>query len=122
VIPGAPPDLRNPPPGCRFAPRCSFAMDVCREVVPPEVRFADGVRVACHLFPTPDTVSLVEAAGPTAPLIVGRAADGAHEAAPGIPEVPIAAAAAAELATRAAAETASGADDDVPAAADEAGS
>ena len=102
VIPGAPPDLRNPPPGCRFAPRCSFAMDVCREVVPPEVRFADGVRVACHLFPTPDTVSLVEAAGPTAPLIVGRAADGAHEAAPGIPDVPIAAAEAAELATRAA--------------------
>jgi oligopeptide/dipeptide ABC transporter ATP-binding protein len=103
VIPGAPPDLRNPPPGCRFAPRCSFAMDVCREVVPPEVRFADGVRVACHLFPTPDTVSLVEAAGPTAPLIVGPAADGAHEAAPGIPEVPIAASEAARLATRAAA-------------------
>ena len=46
------PDLRNPPPGCRFAPRCSFAMDVCREVVPPEVTFADGVRVACHLYPT----------------------------------------------------------------------
>jgi hypothetical protein len=26
-------------------------MDVCREVVPPEVTFADGVRVACHLYP-----------------------------------------------------------------------
>ncbi len=36
VIPGSPPDLRNPPPGCRFAPRCSFAMAVCSEVVPPE--------------------------------------------------------------------------------------
>jgi len=88
VIPGAPPDLRNPPPGCRFAPRCSFAMDVCREVVPPEVRFSDGVRVACHLFPTPDTAPLVVASGPTAPLTVGRRADGAHEAAPGIPDVP----------------------------------
>jgi oligopeptide/dipeptide ABC transporter ATP-binding protein len=54
VIPGQPPDLRNPPPGCRFAPRCSFAMDVCTQVVPPEVRFRDGVRVACHLYPTPD--------------------------------------------------------------------
>jgi oligopeptide/dipeptide ABC transporter ATP-binding protein len=86
VIPGAPPDLRTPPPGCRFAPRCSFAMDVCREVVPPEVRFSDGVRVACHLFPTPDTAPLVEASGPSAPLVVGRAADGAHEAAPGIPD------------------------------------
>jgi hypothetical protein len=61
-------------------------MDVCREVVPPEVRFSDGVRVACHLFPTPDTAPLVEASGPSAPLVVGRAADGAHEAAPGIPD------------------------------------
>ena len=49
VIPGSPPDLRNPPPGCRFAPRCSFAMDVCTEVVPPETTFGD-VRVACHLL------------------------------------------------------------------------
>lgn len=55
VIPGAPPDLRQPPPGCRFAPRCEFAMDVCREVVPPEVTMDDGVRVACHLFPAPDS-------------------------------------------------------------------
>jgi hypothetical protein len=29
-------------------------MDVCREVVPPEVLFNDGVRVACHLYPTAD--------------------------------------------------------------------
>ena len=50
VIPGSPPDLRNPPPGCRFAPRCTFAMDMCTEVVPPEVTFG-GVRVACHLYP-----------------------------------------------------------------------
>ena len=51
VIPGSPPDLRDPPPGCRFAPRCAFAMDVCRVEVPAEVTFADGVRVACHLYP-----------------------------------------------------------------------
>ncbi len=50
VIPGSPPDLRMPPPGCRFAPRCTMAMAVCTEVVPPEVTF-DGVRVACHLYP-----------------------------------------------------------------------
>ena len=49
TIPGSPPDLRNPPAGCRFNPRCSFAMDVCREVEPPEVVYPDGVRVACHL-------------------------------------------------------------------------
>jgi peptide/nickel transport system ATP-binding protein len=29
-IPGLPPDLTNPPPGCRFAPRCHFADDTCR--------------------------------------------------------------------------------------------
>ncbi len=55
VIPGMPPDLRHPPPGCRFAPRCSHAMPVCTEVVPPEVTFADGVRVACHLYPGSDS-------------------------------------------------------------------
>jgi peptide/nickel transport system ATP-binding protein len=33
-IPGSPPDLRTPPPGCPFHPRCGFAMDVCRAEVP----------------------------------------------------------------------------------------
>ena len=66
VIPGQPPDLLTPPPGCRFAPRCEFAMQVCTEVVPPEVRFSDGVRVACHLFPTSDIES-VSAPRPSAP-------------------------------------------------------
>ncbi len=51
TIPGSPPDLRYPPPGCRFAPRCPVAMDICRIEVPSEVRFADGVRVACHHYP-----------------------------------------------------------------------
>jgi oligopeptide/dipeptide ABC transporter ATP-binding protein len=58
VIPGQPPDLLAPPPGCRFAPRCEFAMPVCTEVVPPEVRFSDGVRVACHLYPTSDVTDV----------------------------------------------------------------
>ncbi len=51
TIPGSPPDLRTPPPGCRFAPRCPAAMDVCQTDVPQEIRFDDGVRVACHLYP-----------------------------------------------------------------------
>jgi len=51
VIPGQPPDLRNPPPACRFAPRCPMVRDVCREVLPPEVILPDGIRVACHLWP-----------------------------------------------------------------------
>jgi peptide/nickel transport system ATP-binding protein len=35
-IPGAPPDLVNPPQGCRFAPRCRYANDRCRSE-PPEL-------------------------------------------------------------------------------------
>jgi oligopeptide/dipeptide ABC transporter ATP-binding protein len=67
VIPGSPPDLRDPPPGCRFAPRCALAMAVCTEVVPPESMF-EGVRVACHLYPegsdgTPVTTPTTEAIG-----------------------------------------------------------
>jgi oligopeptide/dipeptide ABC transporter ATP-binding protein len=31
-IPGSPPDLRNPPPGCPFAPRCTHALPSCSEV------------------------------------------------------------------------------------------
>jgi oligopeptide/dipeptide ABC transporter ATP-binding protein len=72
VIPGSPPDLRDPPPGCRFAPRCSFAMAVCTEVVPPETTF-DGVRVACHLYPDGSDGVPVTTPGPTA---IGAAAEG----------------------------------------------
>jgi oligopeptide/dipeptide ABC transporter ATP-binding protein len=63
VIPGSPPDLRTPPPGCRFAPRCAQAMPQCTVEVPPEVRFSDGVRVACHLFPPGSPGSLSADAG-----------------------------------------------------------
>jgi peptide/nickel transport system ATP-binding protein len=35
VIPGRPPDLLNPPVGCRFSPRCPFAQDRCLEEEPP---------------------------------------------------------------------------------------
>jgi peptide/nickel transport system ATP-binding protein len=36
-IPGAPPDLRDPPTGCRFHPRCRYAMEVCTREEPPHV-------------------------------------------------------------------------------------
>ena len=35
VIPGRPPDLVSPPKGCRFAPRCTYVQDRCREEEPP---------------------------------------------------------------------------------------
>ena len=47
-IAGTPPSLVNPPPGCRFAPRCPHVMDVCRCNHPELV--ATGTRaVRCHL-------------------------------------------------------------------------
>jgi len=48
-IPGFPPDLRNPPPGCRFAPRCPYRMEVCGRVEPRLVRVDDRL-VACHMY------------------------------------------------------------------------
>lgn len=46
---GAPPNLANPPSGCRFHPRCPLAMDICRTESPAMVMPADRHRVACHL-------------------------------------------------------------------------
>jgi peptide/nickel transport system ATP-binding protein len=47
ALAGAPPNLAEPPPGCRFHPRCPLAMDVCREQTPALVDVAPGHRVAC---------------------------------------------------------------------------
>jgi peptide/nickel transport system ATP-binding protein len=35
TIPGLPPDLTDPPTGCRFAARCTYATEKCREAEPP---------------------------------------------------------------------------------------
>lgn len=47
-IAGAPPDLADPPNGCRFAARCPFAIDLCRSVSPELTVMAPGHAVACH--------------------------------------------------------------------------
>lgn len=50
ALPGAPPSLANPPTGCRFHPRCKFAMDKCRQME-PGLREADpGHKVSCFLY------------------------------------------------------------------------
>jgi len=48
-IPGVPPDLINPPKGCRFHPRCKYAMDVCKKENPKFKEISKGHFVACHL-------------------------------------------------------------------------
>lgn len=50
-LPGTPPDLRNPPPGCKFAPRCPVVMDRCHNE-DPELLEIDGVQVACLRHPS----------------------------------------------------------------------
>ena len=47
-IAGAPPDLVDPPTGCRFAARCPFAADRCRIEEPQLREAAPGQLVACH--------------------------------------------------------------------------
>lgn len=51
MIPGRPPDLVDPPAGCRFAPRCAYARDLCRREEPPLVPAESPDHTfACH-FP-----------------------------------------------------------------------
>ncbi|MFB6469868.1 MAG: ABC transporter ATP-binding protein [Vulcanisaeta sp. AZ3] len=50
VAPGEPPNLINPPPGCRFHPRCPYAMDICKKEEPPIVEARRGVYVKCWLY------------------------------------------------------------------------
>jgi peptide/nickel transport system ATP-binding protein len=48
-IPGAPPNLLHPPPGCRFYPRCPLVTPQCAEIEPHLHEVTDGHLVACRL-------------------------------------------------------------------------
>lgn len=50
VLAGSPPNLLNPPTGCRFHPRCPRAMDICKRVSPPLIEVNRNHLVACHLY------------------------------------------------------------------------
>jgi peptide/nickel transport system ATP-binding protein len=49
AIAGVVPSLLDPPPGCRFAPRCKFASNACLEAVPQLRQIEPGHKVACVL-------------------------------------------------------------------------
>jgi len=49
-IPGQPPDLLNPPSGCRFHPRCPYAMEVCKEKSPELYEIDKDHFAACYLI------------------------------------------------------------------------
>ncbi len=50
-IPGNPPDLLDPPKGCRFNPRCPYVMDICKRVEPKLEEHEEKEHlVSCHLY------------------------------------------------------------------------
>jgi peptide/nickel transport system ATP-binding protein len=49
AIPGTVPSLLEPPPGCRFAARCKYVMDICTQAMPPLKEVAPGHFVRCVL-------------------------------------------------------------------------
>ncbi|HEU5302745.1 MAG TPA: ABC transporter ATP-binding protein [Acidimicrobiia bacterium] len=61
TIPGRPPDLVNPPPGCKFAPRCAYVQDRCIEEEPPLKDAGNGHQYRCW-FPvgTPEGTEALE--------------------------------------------------------------
>jgi oligopeptide/dipeptide ABC transporter ATP-binding protein len=59
VLEGEPPSPVEPPPGCRFHPRCPRATEICKRVEPPLTEYANGHLAACHhpLNVTPEEVT-----------------------------------------------------------------
>jgi oligopeptide/dipeptide ABC transporter ATP-binding protein len=51
AIPGAPPDPADPPPGCRFHPRCHLAREVCAYAEMRLRPLGDGHESACLFAP-----------------------------------------------------------------------
>jgi peptide/nickel transport system ATP-binding protein len=55
-IPGSVPNLITPPSGCRFHPRCPYAMPICKEERPPLTLEGERHTVACYLYKGPVAV------------------------------------------------------------------
>ncbi|MER7842524.1 ABC transporter ATP-binding protein [Kitasatospora sp. NPDC096077] len=83
-IPGLPPDLTAPPPGCRFASRCRYATELCHTQEPPLAGESPDHRYACH-FPV-DGAGSGTAGHPVAVALLKDAAEPAvADAAPAEP-------------------------------------
>ena len=81
TLEGEPPSPIDPPPACRFHPRCPYATEICRTVEPPLAEYANGHLAACH---HPRNVSAAEISAATrsdrSPLSAGPDLPGASEA------------------------------------------
>jgi oligopeptide/dipeptide ABC transporter ATP-binding protein len=49
-IPGSPPDMGNPSPGCPFNPRCEYAISLCKQRVPDYREVEPGHWILCHRY------------------------------------------------------------------------
>jgi oligopeptide/dipeptide ABC transporter ATP-binding protein len=58
AIAGRPPVLIDPPEGCRFAPRCPYVQDKCREVAPPLLQAATPGHLYRCWFPVGTTAEV----------------------------------------------------------------
>jgi len=50
TIPGEPPNLINPPSGCRFQPRCPYVFDKCKREEPPMIMLKNNIGVKCWRY------------------------------------------------------------------------
>jgi peptide/nickel transport system ATP-binding protein len=79
-IPGSPPNLINPPGGCKFKARCPFATDLCEQEPPLEKHVAERDHLsACHFWQEPEEARRVYMEAIAADL--HRAVGGVQEAA-----------------------------------------
>ncbi|HJV80972.1 dipeptide ABC transporter ATP-binding protein [Noviherbaspirillum sp.] len=91
TIPGQVPSLAAMPAGCRFAPRCPHAWELCREISPDWTELGAGHRVRCHWVAAQESegVAEVEAAPPAAPVQAESAAPFSEaKAASAMPSMP----------------------------------
>jgi peptide/nickel transport system ATP-binding protein len=86
-IGGLPPDLSDPPPGCRFAPRCARATDRCRTDEPPLVGETSAHLFSCwHPVDGPGGAGATDGAAPRVQAVTDRPAapPSVLDAAPGV--------------------------------------
>jgi oligopeptide/dipeptide ABC transporter ATP-binding protein len=50
IVGGEVPSAIRPPSGCRFHPRCPYAMEICKKVEPKLIKIKPNHFVACHLY------------------------------------------------------------------------
>jgi len=79
VLAGDPPSPLDPPSGCRYHPRCAYAMDICTTVDPEPTPTVNGGTVACHLHtsgPKLDGRPLAEFSGAARPQPAEQPSEG----------------------------------------------